>query len=41
MSKLGLSVWTNDTDTATLKNANGVVDDRCSYNAPAKSEKIC
>lgn len=37
----GSHVWNNDKDTATLKNANGVVVDRCSYNAPAKSEKAC
>jgi Lamin Tail Domain len=34
-------VWNNGKDTATLRNANGAVVDRCSYNAPAKSEKTC
>jgi len=34
-------VWNNNKDTATLRNGTGGVVDRCSYNAPAKSEKIC
>jgi Lamin Tail Domain len=34
-------VWNNDTDRATLKNASGVVKDRCSYNNPNRSFKIC
>ncbi len=38
---LGSHVWNNNRDTATLRNANGAVVDRCSYNAPAKSEKTC
>ena len=31
----------NDADMATLKKPNGDVVDRCSYNAPSKSEKAC
>ena len=34
-------VWDNDADMATLKQPNGDVVDRCSYNAPSKSEKVC
>jgi hypothetical protein len=34
-------VWNNGKDRATLRNANGAVVDRCSYNAPAKTEKVC
>ena len=34
-------VWDNDADMATLKKPNGDVVDRCSYNAPSKSEKAC
>jgi hypothetical protein len=34
-------VWGNAADTATLKSAGGRVVDRCSYNAPSKSEKVC
>ncbi len=34
-------VWDNDADKATLKKRNGDVVDKCSYNAPSKSEKVC
>jgi hypothetical protein len=34
-------VWNNRKDRATLRNAGGGVVDRCSYNAPAKTEKVC
>jgi hypothetical protein len=34
-------LWNNDKDTATLKNASGVVTDRCSYNSTAVDYKVC
>ncbi len=34
-------IWNNDKDTATLKNASGVVIDRCSYNSTAVDYKVC
>jgi len=34
-------IWNNDKDTARLRNANGGLVDTCSYNASAKSEKLC
>jgi hypothetical protein len=34
-------IWNNDKDTATIKNANGDVKDRCSYNSAAVDYKIC
>ena len=34
-------VWDNDADMATLRKPNGDVVDRCSYDAPSKSEKVC
>jgi hypothetical protein len=34
-------IWNNDRDTATLKNAAGVVKDRCSYNSTAVDYKVC
>ena len=37
----GNYVWNNDKDTARLRNANGTLIDRCSYNAPSNSEKVC
>lgn len=39
----GSYVWNNDGDTATLKNASGVVRSRCSYDDPreVRAYKIC
>jgi hypothetical protein len=34
-------IWNNDKDTATLKNASGIVKDRCSYNSTAVDYKLC
>jgi hypothetical protein len=36
-------IWNNNGDTATLKNASGVVRSRCSYSDPSESraDKIC
>jgi hypothetical protein len=34
-------VWNNDKDTAKLKRPNGTVADKCSYNDPSTSFKIC
>jgi len=39
----GLSdyVWDNDGDTATIKNRNGKVVDRCSYTSSSGGTKVC
>lgn len=34
-------VWNNDTDRATLRRANGTVADRCFYDNPDASSKVC
>jgi predicted CxxxxCH...CXXCH cytochrome family protein len=34
-------IWNNSGDTATLKNANGTVVDRCSYTSSADPEALC
>ena len=34
-------VWNNDKDTATLKKANGVKVDTCSYNSTRVDYKVC
>jgi hypothetical protein len=39
--KLSDYVWNNDTDKATLRNANGTRIDTCSYNDALAAIKVC
>jgi hypothetical protein len=34
-------IWNNDKDTAILKSGSGAVVDRCHYNNPSRSSKLC